>query len=65
MTTTTTNPRVQRESILREFIYKLNAMERAAQEEHPVEHDYAGKRRAVLEFVQSLADDLYPEVPHV
>lgn len=37
-----------------QFIYLLNAMERAAQAENPAEHDYGAKRRAVLEYVAKL-----------
>ncbi len=33
------------------FVYVLNAMERAAQQEAPAEHGYAAKRAAVLEYV--------------
>ena len=36
------------------FIYLLNAMERAAMEEHPAEHGYAKKREAVLRYVADL-----------
>jgi hypothetical protein len=37
-----------------QFVYLLNAMERAAQAEFPAEHGYSDKRRAVLEYVAKL-----------
>lgn len=36
------------------FIYLLNAMEAAGNEANPAEHDYYGKRQAVLAYVQEL-----------
>jgi hypothetical protein len=36
------------------FMYLLNAMENAAAEDNPFEHDYAGKRAAVLAYVADL-----------
>ena len=37
-----------------QFGYLLNAMERAACESNPAEHDYKGKRIAVLGYVSAL-----------
>ena len=37
-----------------QFGYLLNAMERAACESKPAEHDYKGKRIAVLGYVSAL-----------
>ena len=37
-----------------QFGYLLNAMERAAWESNPAEHDYKGKRIAVLGYVSAL-----------
>ncbi|MGH3429718.1 MAG: hypothetical protein ACRDQZ_19475 [Mycobacteriales bacterium] len=36
------------------FEYLLNAMENAASQDRPADFDYAGKRRAVLEYAASL-----------
>jgi len=35
----------------REFEYLLNAMEHAGNQENPAQHDYFGKRQAVLKYV--------------
>jgi len=36
------------------FIYLLNAMENAASSDNPAEHNYKGKREAVLAYVRDL-----------
>jgi len=41
-----------------QFGYLLNAMERAACESNPAEHDYKGKRIAVLGYVSALEVEL-------
>lgn len=51
-----------RASIMGEFMFLLNAMEFAAQQEHPSRHGHGDKRRAVMQYVESLALDIYPEV---
>jgi hypothetical protein len=38
------------------FEYLLNAMEHAAAETHPAKHGYAEKRRAVLDYVATVAE---------
>lgn len=38
--------------------YLLNAMEHAAQQDRPAEHDYRGKRLAVLAAIRELRGDL-------
>jgi len=40
-----------------QFGYLLNAMERAACEHKPAEHDYKGKRIAVLGYVSALESE--------
>lgn len=40
--------------VSQQFRYLLNAMEAAAQAEHPAEHGYAARRVAVFEYVESL-----------
>ena len=57
----------------KEFVYLLNAMERAAQEENPAAHGYAAKRRAVLDYVAAprlrvpvppnMVDPSWPDCP--
>ena len=37
-----------------EFDYLLNAMEFAAQQDNPADHDYYSKRKAVLDYVAKL-----------
>jgi hypothetical protein len=44
------------DEVVRQFTYKLNAMESASQATNPADHDYAGKRAAVLTFVRNLAE---------
>lgn len=43
-----------RASVMTNFAYLLNAMERAAGEHNPAEHDYCAKRTAVLAHVADL-----------
>lgn len=43
------------EGVVQEFTYRLNAMEVAGRCENPAANGYAAKRRAVLDFVRSLA----------
>lgn len=42
----------------RKFHYLLNAMEHASQCTYPADNDYAGKRKAVLQYVAQLERDL-------
>lgn len=44
-----------------QFIYLLNAMEHASHQDNPSLHDYASKRKAVLEYVDRL-ESSRPEV---
>lgn len=53
MADTPTAPRAAAGEPGTRFIYLLNAMERAAQAEHPAKEGYAEKRRAVLQYVES------------
>jgi hypothetical protein len=60
-------PGIDAEEVIRQFAYRLNAMEHAAQAKDPAEAGYAAKRRAVLEFVRALArtrDDAWCWCPH-
>jgi hypothetical protein len=41
-----------------DFDYKLNAMERAAQEDNPAAAGYGEKRRVVLEHVEKLESEV-------
>lgn len=41
-----------------QFVYLLNALEEAGKHEYPAAHDYAGKRKALLDYVNRLEDEL-------
>ena len=47
------------EQMPRTFEYLLNAMDRAAMENHPAEHGYGAKRKAVLNYVSKLQSELH------
>lgn len=42
--------------MIRPFEYLLNAMEHAAQQPMPGKHQYAAKRKAVLDYVATVAE---------
>lgn len=41
-----------------EFVYKLNALEMAAMQDNPSEHQYREKRKAVVVYVERLGQEI-------